>query len=450
MLKLLCFSLAALLLLAGPPPAGLAARAYYVAPDGDDDHAGTFSQPFATLRHAATRVKPGDMVYVRGGTYPITTPLWLEPVGAPEARIVFQAYPGEKPILECGGTPADKSCVTISGRYLDFAGFEIRNARRTGLTVWGGAHLRLFHNVIHGSERGGIYVGYDETGPMTDIWINGNVVYNNCQVNNPPSPDAEGGWPSAIGVVRATRVSLTNNRVYENYGEGIILGRLEDGLAANNVVYDNYSVEMYLDGVTRVTYQNNFIYNTGQPAFFRFGQPATGIQLANEAHAESNPLDSIRILNNIVVGGRYGFYYGSYQEGGGLRRTLVANNTFYGGETAQLKIDADDGHRDTLFTHNVFYQAGGRPLLLFDGSPEISFHHNSWYGGSAGAGAGPGDVTADPRLVNPGGLEPGSYRFRPDSPLLDAGRPLDLAYDFWGQPRPAGNGYDLGAYELQR
>src|SRR5690242_16221010 len=47
---------------------------YYVATTGNDANAGTLDQPFATLQKGANIAAAGDTVYVRGGTYYITTP----------------------------------------------------------------------------------------------------------------------------------------------------------------------------------------------------------------------------------------------------------------------------------------------------------------------------------------------------------------------------------------
>src|SRR4051812_18671377 len=53
-----------------------AARAteYYVAPNGSDSNAGTMAAPWATLQKGATTAAAGDTVWIRGGTYKITTP----------------------------------------------------------------------------------------------------------------------------------------------------------------------------------------------------------------------------------------------------------------------------------------------------------------------------------------------------------------------------------------
>jgi len=94
---------------------------FYVAVDGDDSWSGKSAQPnadktdgpFATLERAraeirklksAGNLKDGATVLVRGGTYCIAKTFALRPEdsGTQEGRIVYRAYPGEKPVLMGG------------------------------------------------------------------------------------------------------------------------------------------------------------------------------------------------------------------------------------------------------------------------------------------------------------------------------------------------------------
>jgi hypothetical protein len=88
---------------------------FYVATNGSDRKPGTWDKPFATLaraRDAVRQLKAGGAlkgnitVLVRGGTYLLEETLVFGPEdsGTAEHRIVYAAYPGEKPILS-GGRP---------------------------------------------------------------------------------------------------------------------------------------------------------------------------------------------------------------------------------------------------------------------------------------------------------------------------------------------------------
>src|SRR5689334_19777173 len=86
---------------------------FVVATTGSDDNPGTEAKPFATLaraREAVRRLKTAGplkatvTVLVRGGTYRLEETLVFGPEdsGTPERRIVYAAYPGEKPVLVGG------------------------------------------------------------------------------------------------------------------------------------------------------------------------------------------------------------------------------------------------------------------------------------------------------------------------------------------------------------
>lgn len=110
---LACLSLAiGLCLLGGPLPCE--AVDFHVAPSGDDANPGTVWQPFATAdraRAAARELKQREpdrdlpvVVQLRGGTYflPATVVFRPEDSGTARAPIVFEAAPGESPILSAG------------------------------------------------------------------------------------------------------------------------------------------------------------------------------------------------------------------------------------------------------------------------------------------------------------------------------------------------------------
>jgi hypothetical protein len=88
-------------------------EAFVVATTGSDENPGTAAKPFATLgraRDALRKLNAGGppraavTVVVRGGTYVLKDTLVFGPEdsGTPEQRIVYAAYPDEKPVLSGG------------------------------------------------------------------------------------------------------------------------------------------------------------------------------------------------------------------------------------------------------------------------------------------------------------------------------------------------------------
>src|SRR5262245_38458915 len=74
---------------------------YFVdAAKGDDRNDGSKARPWKTVQHGAKRLKPGETLYLRGGTY--YEKLHLTRSGTAEAPIVIASYPGELAVLDGG------------------------------------------------------------------------------------------------------------------------------------------------------------------------------------------------------------------------------------------------------------------------------------------------------------------------------------------------------------
>src|SRR5688500_12854100 len=105
----------------------------YVAPDGDDAHAGTLVKPFATIGRAQQAVSAGDTVWIRGGTYAFAgtdaaVGVLLDKSGADGKRINYFAYQDEKPVFDFFklATPARIKGFSVTGSWLHLRGIEVR------------------------------------------------------------------------------------------------------------------------------------------------------------------------------------------------------------------------------------------------------------------------------------------------------------------------------------
>ena len=88
------------------------AAAYFVAPTGSDKNPGTIGKPFASLQKANTLLAPGDVVYIRGGTYRMKEkdiarfdgifafPVVFDRSGTRERPIRYLAYEDEEPVFD--------------------------------------------------------------------------------------------------------------------------------------------------------------------------------------------------------------------------------------------------------------------------------------------------------------------------------------------------------------
>ena len=76
-----------------------AATTYYVAPNGNDANLGTETAPWKTLKSSIPKLKAGDTLYVRGGTYSEGI-IDVSIQGTADQPIIIRNYTGEKPILD--------------------------------------------------------------------------------------------------------------------------------------------------------------------------------------------------------------------------------------------------------------------------------------------------------------------------------------------------------------
>jgi len=119
---------------------------YYVANNGSDTNAGTITQPFLTIQRGQTAAVAGDTVYIRGGTYVMTTAqiaqynsIWayvtlLNKSGTSGHRINYWAYPGEQPVFDYTNiTPAGYriTAFQVNASWVYLKGIEVTGVQVT-------------------------------------------------------------------------------------------------------------------------------------------------------------------------------------------------------------------------------------------------------------------------------------------------------------------------------
>lgn len=288
------------------PPATL-----YVATDGNDSNSGrTASAPLRTISKATSMVQPGDVVYIRGGVYPINVA--FRTPGTSSNPIVWASYPGETAIFD----GADQSRGTSQHRvwvdgvsYNHFVNFEVRNSPQQGIFVRN-ASDNLFHGlVVHGSNGSGIQnysgnrnryeylVTYDNFDTVTSngkigedadgIGISAgdsNVISRVISYYN--SDDGIDAWRSTNTIIEYS-VAFDNGRGANGNGNGFKLGgNSEDN---RTVVRFNIAFSNNASGFSQNTGRNITVYN-------------------NTAYGNSGPNydvgSTVTVRNNLSIGGR--------------------------------------------------------------------------------------------------------------------------------------------------
>ena len=437
---------------------------YYVAKSGGD---------FTTIQAAVDVAGAGDTVFVRTGTY--VEVVNINNSGTNSAQLVVMAYPGEQPVIdgEAGvesvnsGLPAGdlarvdpvsgrgfnwNTLVNIAGDYVVFQGFEIKRSMGRGLRLYefGGdgrpQHVDILSCNIHDIRNVGILVYHSDNVLIEDcdIW------HCSCYATYARSAHTL-DWAGGYIPTSSNHITLRGNRIFENYGEGILTGYMNcvDQVIEGNVVYDNYAVQIYCHRVDSLAVRGNLFYHTGNPDFFRDGGPSGGIVVSNETQFDTPPGKNITITNNIVIGCGVNFevWSGSYN----VENLLVAHNIFINASVSNAVGFRAMSYSNVRFENNLILQ-DENTVAGFSVRPGITFSHNLWSRNPIEAVSSPNDIIGDPVLYNAyatllaGNVDPAWYKLQDTSPAISAAKTLsEVVMDYWGAARD--NNPDMGAHE---
>jgi len=396
---------------------------------GPEASVGTISNPltasqanldqFFAFNYGGSRnPDPGDQVYFRAGTYTNSIFLALANSGAAGNPVTISSYTGENAVFDLGytGTTVNNAAsgIGIFANNYTVQNLEIKNSQGSGITIssqgGGGNNINILDNKINNITGTGIAIyGGPGNAPFatvpTNILIQGNEVHDTVRMN---SNHDTSGWNNAIGS-GGNNVTIRQNSVYNNWGEGIIAGG-SNNVVEENIVRDNFSANIYLDGAVNSTVQRNLTINSGNTNFYWTAStptpgvlgPATGIALADENGGSSLQLNNNLITDNFVIGGKSGFYYGDFLQGGGFDNSRLINNTFYSTDTDMntvsglIHFDLAGGHThdNSLGTNNIFFLdgPGGTLVSVAGGTNGLSFSQNYWSPSNTGLLSGSGDM----------------------------------------------------------
>lgn len=364
---------------------------YFVSPSGDDRNDGrSIDRPFRTIEKAASVVRPGDVVLLRGGIYNEynVAGSWHRS-GEEGAPITFMSYPGERAIVDgshlersvWSTNPSAPELIRIVGLdWYVFDGIVFRNSIGRGLALEGSHHV-VRNVVAHSNHGDGIFLAGDH-----------NLVEDSTSFDN-YSRSNGGDSADGIKIDHGTGNVIRRFLAFENSDDGIDLWATTDTLVEYSAAYRN----------GRGQTGNGVGFKLGSAGISSGNIARFNVAFDNRAHNFSdNGAGGLQIYNNTSLeAGQFGFVV---RGRGGIERSLVANNISF---------------RDTLgVLLDVQTEGGLRP----------DSRNNSWDLG-----------IVDPRFASTDPTSPEFLRLRSDSPVIDAG--IDLGQPYMG-PAP-----DLGAFE---
>lgn len=163
MMNRLCSVVACLLLLVVQAEA----KEIYVSVSGNDADAGSQNAPLLSIQKAVDLAGPGDVIYLRGGTYLLTKRIKIEKAGREDAYISLIGYPGERVIIDGSQIVANSvnefkqaRCIYVNhfGDYWHFKNLEVCNAKDNGMKVEGSFNI-VENCKFYGNNDTGLQLG---------------------------------------------------------------------------------------------------------------------------------------------------------------------------------------------------------------------------------------------------------------------------------------------------
>lgn len=283
---------------------------FYVATNGNDSNPGTLATPFKTLERGVRDLRPGDTLYVRGGTYKRTTDLWDPPSGTSwDKAVTITNYQNEQVIVNPNKDivfnfkDTNIQYVIMNGLIIDalgrstavntrennhhirFSNGEMRNTQNSAMQTSKASHLQIVNMKIHDSGDYGIYHNghfglfegndfYDIPGAGVHLWSSTAAVNDNLFINNrfyntgylKVNPRG-GSWSRSALVFGAEGGAARNiaiNNIFWGNGRGIqLMGSATDSKIYNNTFYGNDATGILVQN-PKNDVRNNLSFNNGE------------------------------------------------------------------------------------------------------------------------------------------------------------------------------------------
>ena len=410
------------------------ATSYYVSPGGNNNNPGTISKPFRNINRGISRLRPGDILYVRAGTYNETVSI-SGTDGTENSPVIVTAYPGEAPVIDGTGISigAGSGLVMLWQSYIQFSGFQVRNSNQSGIVCGVNAsHCLISHCQVSNVWEAGIGC-YGEYGIVESCTVSDACMSNSDGIFTPPER-----WGAGIDV-RSHSIAR-KNIVHDVWGEGLSITRNNSGIVEDNIIYDVCSVLLYIMNCQDCIIRRNLIYMTKTMG----NVSSVGIGHWNELTTNQNAGNLI--VNNIVFNCRRNFYNDSPMNG-----SIVAFNTFVN-STYSWNVQISGGNSVSgSFLNNIIVQEDALPCMNVQTGTNITFSHNLYNKSYDSDATGPGDITRDPGFSKAGDTGPGLltgryFMLSGDSPAIGKGIAIaSVTDDIFGNRRDAAP--DIGACE---
>ena len=260
------------------------------------------ASPVARAALATPEANANDIV-LTGGTYGTLT---YDQSGTPDDWVVVW------------GNYSTAQCIRVEGEYIIVRDMIVEGCDDHGILV-SGKHVIIEDNKVTRIE--------------SDRFTSDRFTSDGSYCTT------DGEFGSAIKMmIGAEDVTVRNNMVHHNCGEGIAATRATNILIEGNHVYDNHNVDIYIDNSHDVTVRNNVV--TCDQWAVAPGTNGNGIALGEEDYGPEwgAQLHDVLITENTVRGCRIGIVTFSSLLGGVLRDIKIDNNRIETGLERSISV----------------------------------------------------------------------------------------------------------------
>jgi uncharacterized protein YjdB len=376
---------------------------FYVTTSGTSGNDGSIGKPWdlrTALSGAGGRIRPGDTVWVRGGTYVGTFTGSL--TGTSAAPIVMRAYPGERAILDGNGSALEG--FTVDGSWAIYWGLEVMNSstarvgdvlglRPTGVYVRNANNVKLINLIVHDTGHG-TYTEYS----AQNIEIYGWIIFNGGHQTSSRS-DGHGIYiKNNTPGIKVARDNIIFNQFgfgIHGYSEGS--GTLKNLTFEGNVLFNNG--ELSNDDNPNIQIGGNLVADNDVVAdnmmYFSPGHGFWNIRIGYNSLLNGTTV----VRNNYIVGG------GEMAEVGYWQNLSWIGNTFVGDAT-MVRLN-DPSAAGQTWSGNIHYRDPAARAWLFKGTSSTFAGWQQATGLAATDQAFAGKPTAPQVFVRPNQYEPG-------------------------------------------
>lgn len=366
-------------------PADAPSTEIFISSSGSDNNNGSEASPVASFSRAAEIAKAGDMVYVMGGTYDITSTQTINSNGTQDAVITFKPYKDEEVVLNganLSGGDAGAALLDITGSNIDISGFMLMDSAGQGIKVMGGENIMIADNIIENSQDTAISIG-DESGdnPPKDIFV----------VRNEVMGTAFNELGGAVGSFAAQNVTFQDNKIYDNLGNGLSLMDVTDAKIIGNDIHDNTEINLMLDNSSMVSVENNKIYS----------EDSSEDMIYFSARESGSMIEDLMVMNNIIHDANIGM---TADRDMLLKDTTFENNIFMASDSVFNIEPPVTGQHNVTFTSNIFaVEEEGEFVNPRTNLNGMKFSGNCWAepGTIPTQAQGNGDIQTTVSIVNP-------------------------------------------------